>query len=392
MKKILGWLHLWLGIVSGIVVLIVALTGSLLVFEEELEHTFHSSFFYVEAPANTARLPLDQLLANVQEQYPGYKSGSMEIEPEPDRSIIYLLQKGKGKDKANQLYVAINPYTGKIIEALPANKRFFTIVLQLHRYLCMGETGKIITSISCSIFVILIITGLVLWWPKRNARKQRLSVKWNASFKRLNWDLHSVFGFYIHLVLLAISLTGLVWSYKWVNGLLFYAFNGSSKPEKVTAPKSQAVKNTGIAYFEQIYNTTNERLPYHGPVTIRFESDTVAIAASKYNMATSTSNTYDFLYFQAGTAKLVKERLHKNESAGMKARRMVYPIHTGSIYGWPTKIIALISSLVAASLPVTGLLIYLGRKKKNPVKKAKKAITPGAGATSAPLHTVSAKL
>lgn len=392
MKKILGWLHLWLGIVSGAVVLVVALTGSLLVFEEELEHTFHSSFFYVEAPANTPRLPLDNLLANVQQQYPGYTSGSIRIEPEANRSIIYILQKGKGKEKAKQLIVSVNPYTGKIIEALPANKRFFTIVLQLHRYLCLGETGKAITGISCVIFVIMVLTGLVLWWPKRNARKQRFRVKWNASFKRLNWDLHAVSGFYVNLVLLAISLTGLVWSYKWVNGLLFYTFNGSFKQEKVTAPPSPAVKGTGIAYFEKIYTATNERLPYHGPVTIRFESDSLAISSAKYNEAASTSNTYDFLYFQAGTGNLIKERLHENESAGMKARRLVYPIHTGSIYGWPTKIIALISSLVGASLPVTGLLIYLGRKQKKPVKKVSQGtVSRGAETTYVPRHKVSAK-
>ncbi|SFW69122.1 PepSY-associated TM helix domain-containing protein [Chitinophaga sancti] len=368
MKKILGWLHLWLGILSGMVVLIVALTGSLLVFEEELEHTFHSSFFYVAAPGNIPRLPLDQLVTIVKAQYDGYKTANLKIEPESDRSVIFLLQ----KSKTNQLYVAVNPYTGHIIEALPASKRFFTIVLHLHRYLCMGAVGKVITGISCSIFAFLILSGLILWWPKRNNRKQRFRVKWNASFKRLNWDLHAVFGFYIHLVLLVISLTGLVWSYQWVNGLLFYTFNGTFKVEKVTAPSSIAQQGSG--YFEKVFRATNETLPYKGPVTITYGNDSLAIAAFKDNIAAETANTYDFLYFEAGTGRLLKTRLHKDESAGMKARRLVYPIHTGSIYGWPTKIIALISTLVAASLPVTGVFIYLGRKKKKPVAVRKKRV------------------
>lgn len=368
MKKILGWLHLWLGIVSGIVVLIVALTGSLLVFEEELEHTFHSSFFYVAAPANVNRLPLDQLVTTVQEKYSGYKTANMKIETAGNRSIIFLLQ----KSKTNQLYVAVNPYTGHIIETMPASRRFFTIVLQLHRYLCMGAVGKAITGISCAIFVFLTLSGLILWWPKRNNRKQRFRVKWNASYKRLNWDLHAVFGFYIHLVLLAISLTGLVWSYQWVNGLLFYTFNGSFRAEKVTPPPSIAQQGSG--YFEKIYRTTNETLVYDGPVTITYGNDSLAITAFKNNIAASTANTYDFLYFEAGTGNLLKTRLHKDESAGMKARRLVYPIHTGSIFGWLTRIIALISALVAASLPVTGLLIYLGRKKKQALVHKKRVL------------------
>lgn len=368
MKKILGWLHLWLGIVSGMVVLIVALTGTLLVFEEELEHTFHSSFFFVDIPADAVRLPLDELVATVQAKHPGYQGGNIKIEPEKNRSIIFLLQKDNKKESL--LYVAVHPYTGKIIETLPASRRFFTIVLQLHRYLCMGATGKIITGISCSIFVFLTISGLVLWWPKRNNRKQRFRVKWGASFKRLNWDLHAVFGFYTNVVLLVISLTGLVWSYPFVNKLLFYAFNGTFKAEKVTPPASKAQKGTGIAYFEKILVTTNEKLAYHGSVTIQFNGDTVAIAAFKQNFDAAVDNIYDFLYFESGTGRLLKTRLHKDESAGMKARRLIFPVHTGSLFGWPTKIIAFVCALVAATLPVSGLIIYLGRKKKKkPVKK-----------------------
>ncbi|MCF6401401.1 PepSY domain-containing protein [Chitinophaga filiformis] len=380
MKKIFGWLHLWLGIASGIVVLVVAGTGSLLVFEEELEHVFQSSFFYVEVPANTSRQPLDNLTAYVQRENPKYRVGNILVEPEADRSVVYLLRKGKGnKVLKNQLYVAVNPYTGKIIESIPGNKRFFSVVLQLHRYLCIGETGKFITGISCSIFTILILTGLILWWPKRNNRKQRLSVKWNASFKRLNWDLHAVFGFYVHIILLIIALTGLVWSYKWMNNLLYIAFDGNTKQQKIVPPASLAVKNTGIAYLEKIVNTTNTRLPYEGAITIRFaENDSTSIAASKENRARH-GNVSDFLYFQAGTGELIKERLYDNESNGTIARRWVYPLHRGTLYGWPTQILALIAALVATTLPISGFLIWMGRKKKKKKPELKaKAVKPQA--------------
>lgn len=374
MKKIFGWLHLWLGILSGIVVLIVAGTGSLLVFEEELEHTFRSSFFYVEIPANTPRQPLDNLTDYVQRENPKYKIFQIVVEPEANRSIIYLLRKGKVKEIKNQLYVAVDPYTGRIISSLPGNKRFFSVVLQLHRYLCMGETGKVITGVSCSIFTILILTGLILWWPKRNNRKQRFRVKWNASFKRLNWDLHAVFGFYVHIVLFFIAVTGLVWSYKWVNNLLYLAFDGNTKQQKIVAPTSLAVENTGIAYLDKILAKTNERLPYEGKITIRFaETDSLAISAAKENR-TRHDNVADFLYFQAGTAELVKERLYDNESRGTIARRWIYPIHTGSFYGVPTKIIALIASLVAFTLPISGFVIWMGRKKKKPAVMVKKKL------------------
>jgi uncharacterized iron-regulated membrane protein len=284
------------------------------------------------------------------------------------------LRKGKVKEIKNQLYVAVNPYTGQIISSIPGNKRFFSVVLQLHRYLCLGETGKVITGISCSIFAFLILSGLILWWPKRNNRKQRFRIKWNASFKRLNWDLHAVFGFYLHIILFVIALTGLVWSYKWVNNLLYIAFDGNTKQQKIVVPTSLPVENAGIAYLDQILNKTNERLPYEGKITIRFaESDSLAISAAKENRFRH-DNVADFLYFEAGTGKLLKERLYDNESRGTIARRWIYPIHTGSFYGIPTKILALIATLVAFSLPISGFLIWIGRKKKKPAAKAKQKL------------------
>jgi uncharacterized iron-regulated membrane protein len=366
MKKIIGWLHLWLGISSGLVVLIVALSGSLLVFEDELEHLFQPYFYYVQVPAQATGISTDILAGKVQERYPDFKSNYIIVEPEANRTVLFSVRKGKGgKGNGKIVLIAVNPYSGQIIKAVDEKGRFFAVVLRLHRYLCMGETGKIITGISCSIFTILIITGLVLWWPKRNNRKQRFRVKWNASFKRLNWDLHAIFGFYINIFVLMISLTGLVWSYKWINNLVFYALDGNIKSTKVKAPESLAVKGSNIQYLDKILNTTNEKLTHSGTIMIRFaENDSTALTVSKVNTTASISNVVDFLYFQKGTAALIQERPYAKESKGMKARRLFYPIHTGSIYGWPTKILALICALVAASLPVTGVLIWLGRKKK----------------------------
>ena len=372
MKKIIGWLHLWLGISSGLVVLIVALTGSLLVFEDELDPLFHPSFFYVTAPAGARPLSVDALAQTVQAQYPDYKLYDIDIEQEAGRSMVFTLR----KSKTDGLDVAVNQYTGDIIEGVKEQRRFFYVVLQLHRYLCMGTTGKVITGISCSIFLILVLTGLVLWWPKRNTRRQRMQVKWNASWKRLNWDLHAILGFYVHIVIFVIALMGLTWSYEWVNNLIFLTFDG--KPyKKMTAPKVTPAKVANTAYLDQVLATTDSLFAYHGPIKIRFsEKKNEAVTVSRQNTDAAVSNITSFAYFEQGSGRLVKVRPYEKESRGMKARRLVYPIHTGSLLGWPTKIIALIAALVAASLPVTGLCIWLNRKKKKKPSKAGKNKLP----------------
>ncbi|RFM35100.1 PepSY-associated TM helix domain-containing protein [Chitinophaga silvisoli] len=367
MKRLIGWLHLWLGLASGLVVIVVALSGSLLVFEDELEHLFEPSLFSVQAPAGAERMSLDALAATIRDTYPKNKLNNIEIQPAANSTVTFYLKKGKAK--GDLLMVVMDPYTGKIIYSGEQQKRFFVVVKNLHRYLCMGETGKMITGISCSIFTLLIISGLILWWPKKNARKQRMKVKWNASFKRLNWDLHAVFGFYIHVVIFITAITGLIWSYKWVNNLLFYAFDG--KPQsKVEAPVSKAEKINDVAWLDKIFAATNQRLTYNGIVNIRFpEKKDQAITVGKENTDRITTHIVDVLYFQPGSGTFVGDKLFANDTRGTQARRLVYPIHTGGLFGWPTKILAFICALVAASLPVTGFLIWWGKKHKKPIVK-----------------------
>ena len=213
------------------------------------------------------------------------------------------------------------------------------------------------------------ITGLVLWWPNRKNKKQRFKVKWNASFKRRNWDLHAVVGFYVMPFIFLIALTGLVWSYKWVNNLIYLAFDG--KPQQKREAPANIVLSQKI-HYQQILNETHRLRPHPGKVTFTtLETDSLSITVAKTDDAALISNVVSFLYFDKNNGSLISTRLYENESAGFKARRVVFPIHTGSLLGWPTKIIAFLAAFIAASLPVTGIIIWLGRKKKG--KKIEKS-------------------
>ncbi|GAB3804523.1 PepSY-associated TM helix domain-containing protein [Spirosoma humi] len=362
-KTIATKLHLWLGLGSGLVVFIVALTGSLLVFEEELEPIFYAHFHRVTPPANAERLPLDQLVAAATKQFPKKKLSRIEIEPQPDRTVLIGLQQSK-KPK-DLLSVAVNPYTGTIVDTREEEAAFYSVVLRLHRYLCLGDVGKVITGISCSSFLIIMFSGLVLWWPNRKNRQQRFTVKWGASFKRLTWDLHAIFGFYVLPFVFLIASTGLIWSYKWVNNLLFYAFDGKPQTKREAPANRSAAGQARTGRFEKIYTETNRLLPHTGAITFTLpEKDSLTITASKKNDEAAISNIVDFLYFDNQTGDLVKQRLYDAETPGFKARRVIFPIHTGSLLGWPTKIIALVVALIAASLPITGLLIWWNKRRK----------------------------
>lgn len=372
LKKIFGKLHLWLGLASGLVVLIVAGTGILLVFEDELDEWANHDFYFVSVPQNAQRLPVDSLYHTAVAYNPEIKVTRIYIETrEPGRSVIFMAK----KDKKYTWHIAVNPYTGQLIEAREFNKRFFGVVLNLHRHLCMNETGLAITGASCLIFVVMIITGIVLWWPKRwHMLKQRTRIAWSSKWKRLNWDLHAVGGFYVHLVLLAIALTGLTWAYDWFNNGIYLLADG--KPmKKIEAPANVVKQPIQAGFYESLYQQTNARLPYKGRISMLLPAiDSLAVTVNKMNHEVAANNVIDVLYFEKGTGRLLKENLFKNSSTGNKIRRMVYPIHTGKLFGLPTQIIALIAAIVAFSLPVTGFLIYLVGRKKRKAKAVKKPL------------------
>ncbi|WP_159476581.1 PepSY domain-containing protein [Dyadobacter sp. 3J3] len=365
LKNIAAQLHLWLGISSGLVVFIVALTGSLLVFEEELEPVINKHFNIVAVGEGKQRLSLDSLATSVKQQFPKNKLDRITIEAQEDRTFVFGLK--QDKKKQGLLSVAVNPFTGKIIEARQEHDSFFEVVLRLHRYLCMEETGKFITGISCICFLVIMITGLILWWPNRKNQKQRFQVKWGASPKRLNWDLHAVFGFYVMPFIFLIALTGLVWSYKWINNLIYLAFDG--KPQQKREAPANIASGDFLTHYEHILQASAKILPHQGKVTFTtLNADSLSITVSKADDEAAISNIVSFLYFDQNTGALLSKRLYDNETAGFKARRVVFPIHTGSLLGWPTKIIAFIVSLITASLPMTGIFIWLGKNRKRKKK------------------------
>lgn len=378
-KKVFGKVHLWLGLASGLIVFIVALTGSILVFEDELEMLFNRDKLVVEK-VGVQRKSYDELATLVQQSYPEKKIKGFFIYPDPERSVMFMI----GKDKEEFWYLGVDPYTGKMLGHQDNDKRFFTIMLRLHRYLLMGTTGKAITGVSCLIFISLLISGLIIWWPANKAAiKQRFRVKWKAKFKRVNWDFHAVFGFYSFIFLLIIAATGLVWSYPWVNKMIYVISDG--KPaDKFKQPVNTSPEYTSVVgIYERVVAGMHKEFPFKGETRVLVPwEDSLSINAFKENKEIRLANVSSSAWFDRRSGAILRSRPYEKETTGSKVRRLIYPIHTGSLYGWPTKVVAFVVSLFAATLPVSGTLIWLGRKKKKKKAAAKvgvgvKAVRPG---------------
>jgi uncharacterized iron-regulated membrane protein len=331
-----------------------------MVFEKELEQFFVPEYYYSQTAIGEKK-SVDRLMKGIERAHPGAIFKQIFVFNDPERSVQFHIL---NPDKEVRI-VSVDPYSGAILKDVVQKERFFFIVLQLHRYLLLGDIGKSITGASCLMFVSLLLSGFILWLPKKwKHLRQRLSFKKKASLRRFNWDFHAVLGFYSLLFLLIISLTGLVWSYKWYENMIYKVTDGTSKPKQIFKNTSK----TGISpsfFYGNMVRATDSIFPYKGNIRLIIpEERERGIAVFKENLELRIPNIRSAIYFDRYSASLLKILPSEELSTGEKIRRLVYPIHTGKLYGYPTKIIAFLVCLFAATSPISGFLIWRGRNKK----------------------------
>jgi uncharacterized iron-regulated membrane protein len=400
MKVFFRRIHLYLGLAAGLVITISCLTGALLVFEKELTEAFNHSRYYVQ-PAG-ARLPLDKVAALVKEQVPGAGISRIQVFADPSRTMQVLLEEGKKGGKKESKAAAgekargdkkgnaekggapkkekggrtafVNPYTGKVVELYSYQQTFYYKIFSLHRWLLAGDTGKAITGASTLIFLFILITGIILWWPKtRNIFKQRIKVKWDGGWKRLNHDLHIVLGFYAAIFLFVSAFTGLTWSYEWFSNGLYAVLGTSPKPMVAPVSVPEPIAEGKHISFETALATVQQNVPDAIFYSLSAPKDSTASfmvsllpADALYEAATTT------YYLDQFSGKVLQSQTFAQRNLGQKIRGTIKPLHTGAIFGTPSKIFALIIALLGVIFPTTGTIMWINRTRK----KKKKTTAP----------------
>ncbi|CAN1531236.1 PiuB Uncharacterized iron-regulated membrane protein [Flavobacteriaceae bacterium] len=365
LKKAIGQLHLWLGLSSGIVVFIIALTGCLYAFQEEIQN-YTEEYRFVEKQNKPFLLP-SQLEQIARKELPGKALHAIKYngQEKSAEAIFFHYQ------PTYYYIVYLNPYSGKVLEKANMDEGFFRFILDGHFYLWLpDQIGQTVVASSTLVFLILILSGLYLWYPRnKNAVKQRFSFKWKkgTKWKRKNYDLHNITGFYILLIALIFAITGLVWGFQWF-AYSYYTVLGGEKSLIYEDPISKKKAILPSKPLDKIWiimqkeYPTAESIEVHPP-----ENDSTAIAANA-NPEAGTFWKTDYRYFDQYTLeeKEVKHIYGKYKDAAVsdKLMRMNYDIHTGAVFGLAGKIFAFLISLLIASLPISGFYIWWGRNKK----------------------------
>ena len=294
-QQIIGKIHRWLGLSSGLVVFIVAITGCLYAFQQEIQD-LTQSYRFVEAQ-NGPMLPPSRIREISDAELPGkHVHGILYQGRERAANAIYYSYEGGYYD-----FVYVNPYTGAVLKVKDVYNDFFRIVLDGHYYLWLPpQIGQPVVATATLVFVVMLISGLFLWWPKsKKGMKQRFSIKWNARWRRQNYDAHNVLGFYVMALALVLALTGLVWGFTWFQEGVYTAIGGE-KGLLYEEPLSDTTATPLVAKMnpvDRMWEKTNAQYPTAESIEMHFPETSQSPIHVAVNPDAATYWQIHYLYF-----------------------------------------------------------------------------------------------
>lgn len=374
---ITGLLHLWLGLLSSIVVFTVCLTGSIYVFKNQINDFYNRDKVFVDAPKNTT-----PSVASIEDFFDKENCTitAIVIPENTNRSYSISFTENGSSFVKTQYF---NPYTLELLGyGSTTLDRFFQVVLDIHKTLLIPTIGKQVVGISSLIFCFLLLSGIVLWFPRKlRDVKNGLTIKWKAKFYRINYDFHKTLGFYSFLGLLFIALTGVYITYPWMKNAFIVSLGGNpvltanaseETSSEISAEFSEMLKqmldqesdkknlqNVQPISLDSIFKLANATLPYNATTSI------IAPTQKEATFKVTKINTQNWLgamlpdelsFDKKGNLKVTKKfadkPLHKQFIEISK------PLHTGEILGLKSVLLYFIVVLIGTSLPVTGFIIW----------------------------------
>lgn len=373
MKNLIRSIHLWLSIPFGIIITLVCFSGAMLVFEPEITEMCHPERFYVKE-VKADRLPVGELVEKVAATLPDSVAVTgVSIFSNPQR--VYQVN----LSKPHRAYVSIDQYTGEIM-GLKVREGFFSHMLNLHLWISKSlkpgngiVSGKLIVGVSTIVFVFVLITGVIIWWPKTlKSLKNRLKISIRNGGWRFWYDLHLAGGMYALIFLLAMALTGLTWAFPWYRSAFYKVFgvemqNRPAK-EKIASSNTKGKEMQGksrdgnanqernsYVSWQHVYEQLSESNPDFKQITVSSKSATVLFDRLGNQRAT------DRYAFNPKDGEITEVTKYEDQDKSLKIRGWIYSVHVGSLGGMFTRILAFIAALIGASLPLTGYYLWIKR-------------------------------
>lgn len=370
-RKTIFWIHLSSGVVAGIVILIMSVTGVLLTFQSQIVDYANRAYATVHPPEpGAARMDLDAVLAAVRSAEPEGEPTSVTIRPDP--SEAYVVRFGRART------VFVDPYNGDVRgEGNIAVRDFLREIMYWHRWFAAeGESravGRAVTGASNLAFCLLTVTGMYVWWPRRwtlSALKAVFVPNFRIKGKPRDFNWHNSFGIWCLPALFLISLSGVVISYRWA-GDLVYTLTGTEPPQRA-APAASEPATPGeesaplpAAPSESFLDAARRQVPEWAYITLNLPkegAETTTLTVSEMdNRIPLTRSTLTVSTRDAGVVEWVP---FTSLNMGRQLRTWLRWIHTGEAAGWFGQLIAGVASAGAVVLVWTGLSLAWRRFRR----------------------------
>jgi uncharacterized iron-regulated membrane protein len=372
-RSFLFWPHLVAGLLAGVVIGVMCFTGIALAFEHQVLDWADQEARQVAVPSPGApRLPVDELIARVRAARPGVSPTAVTEYPVPTLAVTVGTGRGEG--------VYVDPYTGEVREwGARGWRAFFQTLESWHRWLgTEGDhrpLGKALTGAGNALFLFLGLSGLYLWVPRKWTRRMLRPSVWfrrGLKGKARDWNWHNVTGFWLLPVLIVLTATGMVISYKGISDLIF-KLAGETPPTAGGPPPGAPVQvptpppGSTPAPLEAAFAQARKQLPAWESINLRLGG-----GGPRGNAPPQGPSALSFAIREPGgwplfaatqvavdpfTAQVLRQDAFADLSTGNRVRRWLRFLHTGEALGLPGQFIAAVACLGGLLLVWTGFAL-----------------------------------
>jgi sulfite reductase (NADPH) flavoprotein alpha-component len=384
-KAALLQVHSIAGLVLALPFSLIALTGVIMSFEDEIVDHLNAAIMQVVPRTTPALLP-DELVARLKAVPDAGKVAAIMLSSDPSAAVHVRFARDEQGVRPSSLYV--DPYDGHVL-GVPRGEDFFATVRRLHRWLLIpGDAkgwGRQITGVAALGLIVMLISGLVLRWPRRaSSVKMWLKPNLGLSGRGLHRSLHAVIGTWVLPVYLVMTLTGLWYSFDWYKDGVVWLL---SRPHvaaammqlKQSRPPGRPEPAQSVG-FDRAWSTLQHEesggfarvllaLP-NGPGTV--------IRIRSWPKDSTLDTTRDEFRVDGATGQIVSAERYADKTFGEKVIANVLDIHRGAFLGWPGKLAFMVAAALMPLFAITGLLLYLSRRKlRRPAQPPLGRLVPG---------------
>lgn len=371
-KAALLQVHSIAGLILALLLALIALTGAVMSFEDEIVEHLNVEIMQV-APQQAPALMPDELVARLEA---GQNFGTVTaIMLSSDPSAAIRVRFGRDEHGALRTSLYVDPYDGRVLG--PARgEEFFATVRRLHRWLLIpGDAkggGRQVTGIAALGLIVMLVSGLVLRWPRRaSSLKMWLKPDLGLSGRGLHRSLHAVIGTWVLPIYLVMALTGLWYAFDWYKSSAVWLLARSDKA--ATAPKPAHLAQGAQGHldtkaepirldraWEAFQQAQGDRF---AKAQLMLSQGTATIVRIRSWPAGAADGARDEFRIDAATGHIVSAELYTDKTTGERILARVLDIHRGSIFGWPGKLLFMLAAGLMPLFVVTGFLLYLSRRR-----------------------------